>query len=819
MDEGEATAKLRLLELEMLNLGLANPTSMQKVKHVAKGFGRAAIDIIDMPANIEGAVDTGLKYVGAEGLPTEGPFKKGTVPSETVPVLKRAKELLASEEFPRDSAPVVDTLRTGVEWGAMLPLAAATKMSLAPDILAAGGAMAGEVAGDYLSDNPGAGELIGGLLGTVSGMRRKTPDTTALNFITDSLQDKNKSLEELRAALLRGDEGTLGDLTGDVGAYDIEAALENTNAGRVAIPEKVAAGRAQIAEQVQAPFGAGTPGTAAEVAGVRKRGRGARLTNAVSQAQLAAQQRAIEAQNVLDAEVQNAPRAASDIAGEVSVREHRKMLDAAIPEKNRPAVFDGVDPTDFEAMDDVVADWWGSPEAFGMVKDRTFTIPAELRETLDTLSANPATRLEMADVTYDAALKRAKAENKKLIVDDVNEAGDPITRRMTQEEVLDWALSGEIDGGVLMALRNKYASAANAGSGMKRGVNRQTSNAFDEAIVAELPLDDTADFFAHIDAYPANAALREVVKKDSVALNKGLATPGELFSAGKRSQRRGSGTRGRPLQESLAAANQEILAAGTAEKSFGRTQAAAAKREKEIAARLAAETRGIGDRGVQALRQQNTNIVTEYANTPNTTVARLVTSPDSAGELKRLSTFLTTKGQRESFVGHIRDTLMARLTDSKGNLGVRSIKTFENAKNNLVQGGVISAEEADTVTTALNRTRRQELRKASVAKSVREANAATNDIVSAGLAGIILRFMPGSHQLVMMGIIKRNISNLLKSKAGPKIEAALVDYTINPQKYLEAASKSTTAMQGATAVLTRIVGAGQAAELMNSEGE
>ena len=71
---------------------------------------------------------------------------------------------------------------------------------------------------------------------------------------------------------------------------------------------------------------------------------------------------------------------------------------------------------------------------------------------------------------------------------------------MNEEEILEWAFDGPIEGGVLMELRNVYARGANSASGMSRGSQRKVATAFDKYIVDNI--DDPEEYYEHIAAYP-----------------------------------------------------------------------------------------------------------------------------------------------------------------------------------------------------------------------------------------------------------------------------------------------------------------------------
>lgn len=278
----------------------------------------------------------------------------------------------------------------------------------------------------------------------------------------------------------------------------------------------------------------------------------------------------------------------------------------AIPEGQADEAFKDVDMSDVDAVDDAIADWW-SKNGFQMVKERPFNLQgSKLRKELDKFGSIPEVRLEMNDVVEDVVMKRLRAEGRLDILDAEDFDMDQL--------IYDELSAGSIQGDVLMALRNKFATGANKATGLSKGQLRQIANRFDNFIRDNLDDDAVAEFDKHIDTYPASIAHGKAVQGNAANLAGGQYLPKEYLAAGKQSTKRGAGKRKRPLQNQSRAAQAEVDAQAAKETADNSAQEAARglnQTVKSNASKIAKEQKlQLNNRGRRAR-----DILREEANT------------------------------------------------------------------------------------------------------------------------------------------------------------------------------------------------------------
>ena len=286
---------------------------------------------------------------------------------------------------------------------------------------------------------------------------------------------------------------------------------------------------------------------------------------------------------------------------EPTVKFRRDAAVESIPVRERELIFrdpEGgtIDIDDTEMVDDMIYDFWQSDDAFGMVKGRDFDLDnQELRGYVRDVMETPESRSQLGEVVT-AAKKRAKAEGFDLKIEDVTEDGDTFFRKMTDDEVLDWAFDGEIAGDVLMELRNIYARGANKASGMSRGSQRKVASAFDKYIARNI--DDPDEYFEHIAAYPNSITHGKAVAGNKANAAGGKFTIDEHQAAGKPMARRGTDKPGqrskkRPMQPQARAAREELAAMAPPPAALPDATAANAARQANVVADAAnAATKG-----------------------------------------------------------------------------------------------------------------------------------------------------------------------------------------------------------------------------------
>ena len=284
------------------------------------------------------------------------------------------------------------------------------------------------------------------------------------------------------------------------------------------------------------------------------------------------------------------PKAVKAVKGDARVAEptvkfRRAAATESVPVRERDAIFDGVDVDDPEAADDAIYDFWQSDDAFAMVKGRGFELDDELHGYVKQVMETPESRSQLGEVV-GAAKKRAKAEGFDMQTYDIGPEGEEIARKMTDDEMLEWAFQGQIDGDVLMELRNIYARGANSASGMSRGAQRNVANAFDKYIVRNI--DDPDEYYEHVAAYPNSITHGKAVAGNKANAAGGRYTIDEHQAAGKPLARRGADdpnkrSKKRPLQPQARAARAELEALEAPPAALPDATAADAAREANVA--------------------------------------------------------------------------------------------------------------------------------------------------------------------------------------------------------------------------------------------
>jgi hypothetical protein len=213
----------------------AQPFSTKVGRNIVNTMGGvnkgAVFDMIDMPSNL-----VNLGAMGLNKLGVIDPYRVG-VPTEMSETLGNLKNATTNRTVPKGSSMVSDGFRTGAEWlsgGFPSALRSASKgipaviADTGVDRAAATGAVIGEASGvPYAEEVLGlAGGLTGGRGGKdapPSKVDKKAVDAITRNFRGD-IPETLKTLENAR---VRGETGTIGNLTDDAGAFGVENSVTN----------------------------------------------------------------------------------------------------------------------------------------------------------------------------------------------------------------------------------------------------------------------------------------------------------------------------------------------------------------------------------------------------------------------------------------------------------------------------------------------------------------------------------------------------------------------------------------------------------------
>ncbi len=328
-------------------------------------------------------------------------------------------------------------------------------------------------------------------------------------------------------------------------------------------------------------------------------------------------ERAERAADDLDARAAQEVQAAKDAPAKVAAEQSANFRTTAARESlpaHAQGEIEGLDlANDVGAVRQRISSWWNK-QGFREVKDRSFNLEgSRLRDELLEFMDNPEVRLDMADAAEDAARKRLKAEGPDYLDEQIARFTEIVGEGDNAKEVVNWGAlleaqltEGAIDGNVLMALRNQFATGANKASGMSSGHQRQVANKFDEFIRSNLDEVSLGEFNDQIAKY--TTALSYMGASGSKAARKagGRFTPDQWLSSSGRYAGKGMSARQAPLEET-AVRGQNIIDASAAESgdklvTLKKTAAArkkAARRHAGKEKRGLTQTRRRQDRGFQ----------------------------------------------------------------------------------------------------------------------------------------------------------------------------------------------------------------------------
>tara|TARA_R110000782_G_scaffold173671_1_gene265084 strand:+ start:1672 stop:4377 length:2706 start_codon:yes stop_codon:yes gene_type:complete len=182
----------------------------------------------------------------------------------------------------------------------------------------------------------------------------------------------------------------------------------------------------------------------------------------------------------------------------------------------------------------------------------------------------------------------------------------------------------------------------------------------------------------------------------------------------------------------------------------------------------------------KSLKATNLGKFTEDA---TETISSILNQRDnSARDFKNLYDSVDDK---EAFIGALGDTVSAdlnqALTGGGKGLGAKTINKWESIKESIAS--VIPEEEMGKIDEIINRTKSEISRRSGSVQKVREARGVGEDIVTSAATAVIATNLPGGHPLMYGGKIKGWLNAV--TKGGDKNEAALVEVISNPKKFNE----------------------------------
>lgn len=853
--EERLAAIQRLKEIQQLKAGMQSevaepvepqgPTLTQQAKHVAKGYGKLGLETMDMPYNVASLEKKGLEWlgdkIGVDGLEKALPdFMVPPQPSSFIP--DKWKDAIAGEEFERHEAPIADTLRTGVEWGGAGPFNLVRKATVRPDIYAGVGAMIGEA----ITGGEG-GELTGGLAGTIAGLRRgkiKGLDedaTRAAEITSRIIDDPDGVLRATKESLAEGRKGTLGDLSQNQQAMDLEGSLKVDPRFQRQADAVEATRQAQVAEDVRAPFGQASADSAADYAANKVAGRQRQISRAEASMADAAQADAAARRGPLLQSVERA-RGEAASATEAAMRAQDAADDAAgrMATNARPAdtstdLYRAYEKgeTDFRKASErplwkkfekatidtgpireAVGDWYKgltgpSRDAFNRKYGRLFN-PFKKHKT-------------MTGLDVQESLEDAKDIIRRL------EGQGPLPKQARKLKEMVDTIEGALEESNDLYSKAK-ASTTEKYERFKPGkVGKARRASEPETFVKTLGMgDESGAVTARLIEQAQDPALQPKVIEHLKAVGQRQGIDDAFMRQYEDVFRR--------LPDSVRDDFTRVVRSGdelaTSSKAADRAgqnailaENKALQGEAKIFRETAAAERKIAAKGKQANTALNRTVMANYANKPEATVKKLLNSPDNTAQLRRLKNQLDAAGEGAAFKGHVRDILTEKLLRNPAGAtraNAKSLGDFRKMRDSLVDSGIIDEIDAGQMEVALARNADSlEMREKAVRSFLNMKPTSPEKLAASGVAAVLVGSGgSGGHALIWAGAVRRAVgSYFAKRKMTPEVLKKLEDFVINPESYVAAAEKAATQKQAQMAVLTRLVGASQAAEILNEENE
>ena len=902
MNEEEARARLRLIEIEEEELSLEpevqtedqapDPTSpaipkppapprenlnRDRALQLATALPKAYLGFMDAPHMASKGFAGGMDWLAEKGiLKDKPPFPldfmyaraKTNQTLSDIPEVKPYSDAIRKDYITGEESPAIDALSTGIEWGAELPFAVATKAAKVPALVMGGSAAIGDYLQNkgYLGDTEGvAGELGGGLFGIIAALRYgKTQglddaQEKAVEFIrlnTKNPDDVARALDDYVDNIQAGGQkevGTLADITRDPGIYNAEtgAAKEANFAGRL---RDITQGRKeQIIDDVKAPFGLEDIGHRAKVAaenliegikgtGTRrtvalrraaerksaKAAEEARVPVAESQAKL---ERAIAAQESATLNAQTAQQAATEsrlpLANAQRPSQASKATKEAVDKAKAPydlaekkawTAFKEQPKVDIAPVKAVVDD---------AVSQAPDYVGKDLRKVygglLDDMFGNAEKEIAgMGDNVSGVGIHTWKRNVETTMNARAGEFGVSESKWNEADEIMKSILK-EVDG--VLVRTNPYWKQAKAATTAKYDmfgdlatkaepelyVKKLGGFAGERGVVLSRQLDKIGLENAqkikvdNLKAFAAEGKVDQAFMTRYADVFDGL--PPEVRNTFQR------------MVDTTAAEKATAKLADDAGRLTGKTETAALKTEvaaEREATRLERALRLKNDR-IAADTQRLTDSVTnswvgKYANNSDTTLAALL-KREKGKDLGKVYRALEKRGEGPAFKAAVRDKIermMLQGADAKPDVLPSVGRKWDNIEETLHDSGILDWKEIADIRGSLERTYSTTLRSQSWAEIAHKMDSLSKMLGEKFTSALALRVLPGSSLIMASatGRISRYIMNKMGSGTGKTAaQRAMEELLLDPEKYFVAAKGAKTAEQAVLNVMRKVFGA------------
>jgi|GEM_PF-5320699 len=775
-------------------------TGRDRGDYLVGGFNKGILDIVDFPTSM-GNMALDATGVDADTFRFFNPSDLGNF---------RESQTAIPESIARNNTPVMDSLRTGLEWGsgAVIP---SSKLAKLPDLFAAGGAMTGEAIGGE------TGEMIGGLAGAftpagVSGLAEGIPlvyrseeanalrrlagreEVTApqdgnveasMRFIKGTLGDQGYN--DMAAALRQGtEEGQLGT-SSDLFANPRMAEIENYASRNSTINENLRPPREARLDQSRqmyddlAPQGIGYDGAPV----MPGRVVGDEVAEINNQATRANQETLAETRRVEEAAQAQAESARIQAEGADATLGGTGRVDESSAELSRL----------YKNFDKALTKFSEKPAWREFDETAQINI-AQIKSDLDAFTSNmPAEARADLYAQYNTVLRH---------LENLPEQADPRSIQYILHSMKGITHQAVVSGdkGPLPAalsritrmIDNTMRQSDDIGPAFRRGVEASAAknralggDALEKARKVEPELfASTANFsgpqgkvtMRAIEAseqpnikQAAEQYLRDVFRKEGVtqATLQRYAPALDSFPALRKQLEDAAGTR--------AAADEATSTVKTTAAEQSRIRAEA-------------------DKTLQDVVKGSNLELSKFARAPRKYIDEALTAKDPSDDIGTIYTRLSKRNPEAAatFKSEALDLLKddaIKLDDMTTEQG----RAFQRKLDRLMQNGIVTMDDTKAVTDIIARQEGRRLRKSyGSAASMTEDSKFTEDAVATALTLPMLSVLPSSHQLMAAGMLKRNWLRLLRSRrADPVIVKELGRLLKSPERLLQAVDGKLTA--------------------------
>lgn len=808
---------------------MENPSIPQQAAHVATAVNSVPFDILDTPNMIGQGVGWGLDKMGFEGAGETASTMFPKLSESKLLGLKPLKDTVTSPHVADGAAPLAEKLHTATEWGIGAPSAKAQKVSMLPDLLMSGGAVAGEQIGDWFGESQ-IGEVVGGGLGFLSSLLRgKTglskTDTKAVDLVSDVIDETEGARTKLNQGVARKDAGTLADLTETQGMYNVEAGVAPQGS---AVRDDIDRAVAQSDAKLQNDIGDTLPDADLEQSrlasqqDVQTQLENATLTQGTDVAQ---------AQVLADAEDALNKTEWANIEGKT--RESQAIADALRADSNAAQEVLNTQPIPSDASIKLAGDLdtidkfdkRAESKAWGVIDDAGAIDVSQAAKNMDDYSATlklPPTDADAIQVAFKPEFDRIKTwmkvgvepkeiqsvlrNMKQKIADNAADGSPDYTHssakkmvRYLEDQLTDTNVTKGFDGfreAIASTVKRFDRTKAEKVGKARRSPETETLarrlgyTAEDGAATARLikkTESPVAIEKSHDVVRAAGNAKKGGVDQDFIDDHNGYLTAfpklkAELQAiADKKTKADTGATTNKANQTELEKALSEVEQ-GFTETKGGLTKAKDAAKGKADASIISA---GKG-------------LVADFSRDAEGTINKILGKAKGEGslvqgaQLKELHDWAKSKGVEESFKSQVKQQLMTKMFPadkvglSKANNS--TLKTFMQNKQRLIDGDVFTQAQADAIQKEIVTIAEQKLKrgKASPDELTPELSEIEQSLSTvAALVTVASTGLP--HAFIATAFTRNQIQNLMKSNKLPrKAQKKVAEFMVNPEKYQEA---------------------------------